>query len=106
MNFVNNKFVKLVNQTITESKDLYPIYHKSYSDAITAIIEYVRKRGFEIDEESLHSEVTVGPGKPHSGETHRIDLVLTKDGKKVEKQLLHAQVYNTGKSFELNMYIN
>jgi hypothetical protein len=55
--------------------------------------------GIEIDPNEIDNEVAMGPPKPATGKTNSYRL-LGKDGKKA----IQIQVYNTGNSYELNMY--
>jgi len=83
----------------------YDIYHKDYSTAMQHSYKQVKKRGFEVDPKEIDDKVAAGPRKPSTGKTNKFILGLMKNGKPV-KQNLHVQVYNTGKSYELNMYVD
>ncbi len=83
----------------------YEIYHKDYSSAMQHSYAQVKKQGYEVDPKEIDDKVASGPRKPSSGKTNSFTLGLMKNGKSV-KQNLHVQVYNTGKSYELNMYVD
>tara|TARA_Y100001963_G_scaffold76293_1_gene105820 strand:- start:30 stop:557 length:528 start_codon:yes stop_codon:yes gene_type:complete len=83
----------------------YDIYHKDYSSAMQHSYAQVKKQGYEVDPKEIDDKVASGPRKPSSGKTNKFILGLMKNGKPV-KQNLHVQVYNTGKSYELNMYVD
>ena len=83
----------------------YDIYHKDYSSAMQHSYAQVKKKGYEVDPKEIDDKVASGPRKPSSGKTNKFILGLMKNGKPV-KQNLHVQVYNTGKSYELNMYVD
>ena len=83
----------------------YDIYHKDYSSAMQHSYAQVKKQGYEVDPKEIDDKVASGPRKPSSGKTNKFTLGLMKNGKSV-KQNLHVQVYNTGKSYELNMYVD
>ena len=83
----------------------YDIYHKDYSSAMQHSYAQVKKKGYEVDPKEIDDKVASGPRKPSSGKTNKFTLGLMKNGKPV-KQNLHVQVYNTGKSYELNMYVD
>ena len=106
--------VDTVNRLIVEGKSDYEIYHSSYTSSVQEIERFVKKNGYTFGEtkeeadEQLFNVIGTGPPKPSKGKTNKIDLELWK-GKKKQKKLLHAQVYNRGTSgntFELNMYIS
>ena len=61
-------------------------------------------QGYEVDQDDFHNKVTTGPKKPSSGKTNSFSIMLTKAGKP-QRKALQMQIYNTGKSYELNMYI-
>jgi superfamily II DNA helicase RecQ len=101
------KCKKSTNESINEEKSSksYEVYHKSYTSAINAALEYVEKRGYEYDKEESASEIGSGPKKPSEGKTNRFSLTLKKDGKE-QKKKLHIQVYGMGEKYELNCYIS
>lgn len=78
----------------------YDLYHKTFSGAMQHSYEYSKKKfGIEIDPNEIDDKVATGPAKPKTGKTNSYRL-KGKGGKKG----IQVQVYNTGKSFELNMY--
>ncbi len=90
---------------LKENKDLY---HSTYSSAIQKALETVKSRGFEVDEDDFHNQVTTGIGRPKDGKTTKHSIQLKKNGKPIKKTL-EIQVYNRGDSaktpYELNHYI-
>lgn len=84
----------------TESLDeKYDIYHKTFSGAMQHSYEYAKKKfKIEIDPTEIDDKVAMGPPKPKNGKTNSYRL-KGKNGKGIQ-----VQVYNTGTSFELNMY--
>lgn len=83
-----------------EAKSGYKIYHPTYSAAVAEALAVVKKAGHTVDEDDFFNKITSGPRKPSSGKTNSASVAL--EG---TKKVLHMQVYNTGKSFELNCYI-
>ena len=87
---------------ITESK--FDIYHKDFSSAVQHARKQAEKRGYTIDDDEWFRTVSSGPRKPGTGKTNSYSIeLLDKNGKPTKKKL-SMQVYNTGKSYELNMY--
>jgi len=83
-----------------KSNKPYDLYHKTFSDAMQHAYAYAMENlGIEIDPNEIDNEVAMGPPKPATGKTNSYRL-LGKDGKKA----IQVQVYNTGNSYELNMY--
>ena len=118
------RLFEIVNESITEAKAEYPVYHFTYSAAINTAKEYAEKKGYEVDDEDSFRKIGMGPRKPSAGKTNRFSIELTKGGKP-QKKLLHIQVYNMGtfkrdnsdgsytkslhggqERYELNAYIN
>ena len=98
-----NGFVEnTVKYTLGEK---YDIYHKDYSTALQHSYKQVKKQGYEVNPQEIDDKVASGPRKPSNGKTNKFILGLMKNGNPV-KQNLHVQVYNTGKSYELNMYVD
>jgi hypothetical protein len=78
----------------------YDIYHKTYSGAMQHAYAHAKKKhGVTVSSDEIDSKVASGPSKPSSGKT--VSHILGTD----KKKKLHVQVYNTGKSYELNMYV-
>ena len=83
-----------------KSNKSYDLYHKTFSDAMQHAYAYAMENlGIEVDPNEIDNEVAMGPPKPATGKTNSYRL-LGKDGKKA----IQVQVYNTGNSYELNMY--
>jgi len=95
--FTKNKITESLDE-LDEAKS-YDLYHKTFSAAMQHSYEYAKKKfGIEIDPEEIDSKVAMGPSKPKNGKTNSYRL-KGKNGKGIQ-----VQVYNTGNSFELNMY--
>ena len=78
----------------------YELYHKDFSSAMKHAYDFAKKKlKIEIDPEEIDNKVATGPRKPSKGKTNSYRL-MGKDGKKG----VQIQVYNTGNSYELNMY--
>jgi len=90
---------------LDEAKEKYQIYHKLFSDAITEVLKFVSKRGFEMDEDEYWNQVSTGPKKPSEGKTNRYNIPLTKNGKKT-RQKIAFQILGIRNKYELNMYID
>lgn len=87
---------------LKEGKNDYPLYHKTYSGAMSAAYAFAKKKGFEVDKDDIDSKVAMGPKKPSSGKTNSFTLKL--DGEK--RKMLAVQVTNLdNKRYELNAYI-
>jgi hypothetical protein len=96
---------KKTNESISESKKNDDVYHKTYTSAINAALEYAEKRGYTYDKEEVAREIGMGPRKPKDGDTNRFTISLKKDDKE-QKKSLHIQVYGMKETYELNCYIN
>ena len=96
-------------QKISEIKQRYEIYHKSFTSAWDEVKSYVAKQGYQMDEGDVESQVTfggtTGRARPSTGKTNKFDIRLEKDGKPTKK-IVHFQVYALPNSYELNMYIS
>ena len=78
----------------------YDLYHKTFSGAMQHSYAFAKKKfGMEIDPEEIDDKVATGPAKPKTGQTNTYRLKA-----KGSKKGIQVQVYNTGKSYELNMY--
>ena len=89
-------------ESIEESKSStgYDLYHKTFSGAMQHSYAFAKKKfGMEIDPEEIDDKVATGPAKPKTGKTNTYRLKA-----KGSKKGIQVQVYNTGKSYELNMY--
>ena len=85
-----------------EGKNDYPIYHKTYSDAMQASYAFAKKKGFDVDKSDIDDKVATGPKKPSSGKTNSFTLKLV--GQKNKR--LAVQVTNLdNRRYELNCYI-
>jgi len=88
--------------SLRERKEEYPLYHKTYSDAMAAAYAYAKKKGYEVDPDDIDRKVATGPRKPSNGKTNSFTLKL-KDEK---RKMLAVQVTNLdNKRYELNTYI-
>ena len=97
------KFNENVNESKKNNND--DVYHKSYTSAVNAALEYAEKKGYTYDQEEVSSEIGLGPKKPKEGDTNRFTISLKKDGKE-QKKALHIQIYGMKEKYELNCYIN
>jgi hypothetical protein len=95
-------FVDSVKNFLGEGK--YEIYHKDYSSAVQHAVMQAEKQGYEVDEDDYFKKIGTGPKKPSKGKTNIFSIKLLKNDKP-QKKALQIQIYNTGKSYELNMYI-
>ena len=85
-----------------ESHTPYPLYHKSYTDAINAALAH--HKDLNVSDEDRDTHIAMGPRKPAEGETVKHHIPAT--DKNGDKHMIHIQVYNKGgnKPFELNTY--
>lgn len=97
--------MKGFKEFISEGKQDYQIYHKSYTEAIQEMEAFAKKNGYELDDDEMFDKIGNGPRKPGEGKTNSFNIDLYKGGKKVNNRRLHAQVYGMGSRYELNMYI-
>ena len=90
-----------IKEDVNEGKQAkYPLYHKDFSGAMKTAYDHAKKNlGVIVDPEDIDNKVAMGPKKPSTGKTNSYRLT-DKSGKKA----IQVQVYNTGKSYELNMY--
>lgn len=87
---------------LREKKQDYPLYHKTYSDAMSAAYAYAKKKGYEVDKKDIDATVATGPKKPSNGKTNSFTLKLVGE----KKKMLAVQVTNLdNKRYELNTYI-
>lgn len=94
-------------KTFRELREASNSNYNSYSLAIQTALDSAKKKGYEVDEDDIHRQITMGDGKPSKGKTIRHSLKLTKNGK-AQKKALQIQIYNRGTdkaTFELNSYI-
>ena len=88
------------NESIEEMKSAtgYEIYHKDFSSAMQHAYDFAKKKlKVEVDPEEIMTNVAMGPKRPSTGKTNSYRL-------KGKGGAIQVQVYNTGKSYELNMY--
>ena len=78
----------------------YDIYHKDFSMAMKHAYDFAKKKGLIVKDSEIDDKVASGPRKPSTGKTNSYILKTNNP-----KRNLHVQVYNTGRSYELNMYI-
>jgi hypothetical protein len=97
-------------ESINEASNNDDTYFDTTSEAVTYAKTQAEKRGFEIDENDWHSQITMG-GKynrtrPGVGKTNSFSVGLLKGGKPQRKNL-NISIYGmeSGK-FELTYYIN
>lgn len=85
---------KSVEESLEEAK----LYHKDFSSAMAQAYDHAKKKlGVTIDPKEIDSKVAKGAKKPSKGKTNRYQL-------KGKGGTVQVQVYNTGKSYELNVY--
>lgn len=104
---IEAEIMRYASEDHTARKGDYKIYHKSYSDAISEVLDFIDREGFEVDPEEVFDKISTGPKKPNVGETVSIKLDLTKDGQP-SRRMAVFQVYGmpSGKSYELNLYLS
>jgi hypothetical protein len=85
----------------------YSVYHSSFSGAVKEVLDFVKRKGFEVNDDEYFNEVSTGPKKPSPGKTNKYHLSLyDKTGNKIKK-VLHFQVYGMDDNrYELNAYIS
>jgi hypothetical protein len=99
------KITKIKEDLDEAKKSDYTIYHKTFSSAVQHAAEVVKKRGYEVDDDSWDRKVAMGPRKPGKGKTNSYTIDLMKGGKPVRNKL-QMQVYFDEGRYELNMYIS
>ena len=78
----------------------YELYHDTFSGAMQHAYDFAKKKlGVTVDPNEIDRYVALGPKRPSKGKTNSYRLKSTNS-----KKGLAIQVYNTGKSYELNMY--
>ena len=102
-----NQVVVVVEGVVNEAN--YKVYHKSFTEAAQEARMMAEKRGFEINEDDWHSQITLGGknlrSRPGEGKTTTFTVGLSKDGKP-QRKALQIQVYGMKNGYELNAYIN
>ena len=94
--------MKTFKEFLQESE--YVVIHNSYSSAVSEIEKFASKRGFQIMEDEIWNQISIGPRKPKDGVTNKFHLSLEKNGKE-QKKALQVQITGVGEKYELNMYI-
>ena len=106
----------------------YIIYHDTYSEAVGEALRYVeeslgytydaddvfnmvglgpkKSSGYTYDLDDVSNMIGLGPKKPSVGKTNSFHIPLMDKKFNPVKKVLHFQVYNTGKKFELNAYVS
>lgn len=92
-------------ENLKESKQDFEIYHKTFSDCVTEMQKFVKKKGYELDPDDFQNRITHGIGKPALDKTNNFKLGLTKKGKEV-KNMLIMNVYGMKSQYELTLYIS
>ena len=103
---VRTAIMKIQKESVEEKRDAgksatgYDIYHDTYAAAMQHAYAHAKKKhGVTVRPSEIDDKVAMGPKKPSSGKT--VSHILKTD----KKQNLHVQVYNTGRKYELNMYV-
>jgi hypothetical protein len=99
--YMKNESMRL-RGVMNEAK--FETYHNTYTSAIQAAKEWAEKSGYAINDDDSFTKIGMGPKKPSEGKTNRFSIELSKDGK-VQKKMLHIQVYGMKSKYELNCYI-
>jgi hypothetical protein len=99
--YMKNESMRL-KKVMNEAK--FETYHNTYTSAIQAAKEWAEKSGYQINDDDSFTKIGMGPKKPSEGKTNRFSIELSKDGK-VQKKMLHIQVYGMKSKYELNCYI-
>lgn len=97
-------YLKQLKEKLAEGS-AYPLYHKSYSSAVDAAIQYAERQGYEVDMDDVWDKVSTGPRKPSEGKTNSFNIELKKNGSVVKNKRLNFQVYGMGSKYELNAYV-
>lgn len=72
--------------------------------AINKALKAAEKKGYTTNADERFTTIGTGPAKPRPGKTNRYSLSLYKNGK-MQKKMLHIQIYGKENAFELNQYI-
>ena len=99
--------MKSLSTTITENfkKSDYQVYHDLYKSATDAAIDYATRNGFTVNDDNVFTTIVTGNKKPQPGTTNKMSLDLYKDDK-LQKKMLHIQIFGMPTQYELNCYIN
>ena len=105
--------MKSLNEHLNERKiakikdPKYKIYLSTYSDVIDEISDYVKKNGYEYDEDDFLRLFQDAFNKPKPGKTYKVQLPIYSGSKEVG--IVNAQIYNRGEggnTYELNIYVS
>lgn len=84
-------------------------YFKTFAAAVRYARQQTEAKGFVINEDDWHSQITMGGGyakaRPNVDETHQFSIRLYKGTKEQRKQL-QIIVYGMRSAYELTHYIN
>ena len=93
---------------VNEAKD--ETYFKTATDAVMYARTQAEKRGFEINDEDWHSQITMGGRysrtRPGVGKTNSFSVGLSKGGKPQRKNLNISLYGMESGKFELTYYIS
>jgi hypothetical protein len=91
-------------------KEVGDTYFKSATEAVGVARAMAEKKGYEIDENDWHSQITLGGRytrlRPGVGKTHSVTVGLTKNGKPQRKALTISLYGMVSGSYELTYYIS
>lgn len=96
-----------LQQLLKESSDTY---FKTASEAADYAREMAEKKGYEVDEDSWHTQIVTGGRynrlRPGVGKTHSFIIDLLKNGKP-QRKALSISIYGMDSgNYELTTYIN
>jgi len=86
-----------------KGKSDFKIYHTSYGSALNEAKRVAEEKGYVIEDDAWFNQVTTSY-KPKDGQTAKFHVTLYKGGIE-QKVSLNFQVYNSGITYELNVYI-
>jgi len=96
-------------QTFTEYLEEARKATQNNFDSMTSAIDYALKdalrQGYDTNEDERFTTIGMGPKKPSAGKTNRYSLSLYKKDK-MQKKMLHIQIYGKENGYELNSYIS
>jgi hypothetical protein len=103
-----NNIQTIVEDNVNEASN--EIYFKTATEAVAYARTQTEKRGFQIDDEDWHSQITMGGRysrtRPSVGKTHSFSVGLLKGGKPQRKNLNISLYGMESGKFELTFYIN
>jgi hypothetical protein len=82
----------------------YKLYHTTFSAAVQEAMAVAKKQGYKVDEEDWQNKVVTVPKKPSKDKANSYSIDMTTNGSPNKKKL-QIQVYNMGKKYELNTYV-